>query len=82
VDNILKAMGHVEDRRRQVEDAEMITTGLVAAIWFADNIEKARCVLQQTRLILIFSFRKKPLVIKRLQACQAAVFVQYLWHSG
>jgi hypothetical protein len=34
-----------------MEDAEVITTGMVAAIWFGGNIEKARCTLLQTGLI-------------------------------
>lgn len=51
VDDILKALGHIEDPRRQMEDAEVITTGLVAALWFGGNVEKARSMLLSTGLI-------------------------------
>jgi len=51
VDDILKALEHREDPRRQMEDAEVITTGLVAALWFGGNIEKARSCLESTHAI-------------------------------
>lgn len=51
VDDLLKALEHREDPRRQMEDAEVITTGLVAALWFGGNIEKARSCLWSTQAI-------------------------------
>ncbi|HTL88841.1 MAG TPA: hypothetical protein VL134_05520 [Leptolyngbya sp.] len=36
-DDLLKALGHQEDRRVQISDAEGITTALVAARFFGGN---------------------------------------------
>ena len=36
-DDLLKAIGHDEDIRRQMSDAEIITTVLVAAMFFNGN---------------------------------------------
>lgn len=36
-DDLLKAIGHDEDCRRHITDAEIITTALVAALFFNGN---------------------------------------------
>lgn len=46
-DDLLKAMQHVEDRQCQMNDAEVMTTAIVAAYCFGGNIEWARAMLQQ-----------------------------------
>ena len=45
-DDLLKAMHHVEDPQCQMSDAEVMTTALVAALFFGGNHERARCLLQ------------------------------------
>ncbi len=42
IDDLLKAVGHQEDPRREVTDAEVLTTALAAAFHFGGNLEKSR----------------------------------------
>lgn len=51
IDDILRAMGHQEDCRRQMSDAEVFTTALVAGLFFSTNQEKAREYMADTGLI-------------------------------
>ena len=46
-DNLLKAMHHREDRQCQMNDAEIMTTALVASLFFRGNHESARAMLRQ-----------------------------------
>lgn len=46
-DDLLKAMNHVEDPQCQMNDAEVMTTALVAALFFGGNHESARGFLQE-----------------------------------
>ena len=41
-DDMLKALHHAEDPQSQVSDAEVMTTGIVAALYFGGNIGKAK----------------------------------------
>ena len=50
-DDLLKAIGHDEDIRRQMSDAEIITTALIAAIFFSGNHTKACSYMQDHNLI-------------------------------
>jgi hypothetical protein len=40
-DDLLKAIGHKDDIRRHMSDAEIITTAVCAAIFFCGNHSKA-----------------------------------------
>lgn len=51
VDDLLKGIGHSEDIRRQMSDAEIITTGLIAAIFFNGNHTNACSYMQDHNLI-------------------------------
>lgn len=51
VDDLLKAIGHREDRRRAMSDAEVLTTALVAAHCFGGNVEHARRFLREAGLM-------------------------------
>jgi hypothetical protein len=51
VDDLLKAVGHRDDRRRAMTDAEVLTTALVAAHCFGGNAEHARCFLREAGLM-------------------------------
>ena len=46
-DDLLKAMHHQEDRQCQMNDAEIMTTAFVAALFFRGNHESARAMLKQ-----------------------------------
>jgi len=46
-DDLLKAMHHREDRQCQMNDAEIMTTALVASLFFRGNHESARAMLRQ-----------------------------------
>ena len=46
-DDLLKAMHHQEDRQCQMNDAEIMTTAFVAALFFRGNHESARALLKQ-----------------------------------
>jgi len=40
--DMLKAFHHFEDPQSQISDAEVMTTAIIAALYFGGNIEKAR----------------------------------------
>src|SRR5215510_14821868 len=46
-DDLLKAMHHQEDRQCQMNDAEIMTTALIASLFFRGNHESARAMLRQ-----------------------------------
>jgi hypothetical protein len=47
--DLLNAIGHAEDPQQQMNDAEVITTGLVALWFFRGNVEAARALLSMPR---------------------------------
>jgi DDE family transposase len=49
--DVLNAIGHTEDLQQQMSDAEVITTGLVAMLFFRGNFEAARALLSAPRYI-------------------------------
>jgi hypothetical protein len=49
--NLLKAMGHTDDCRCQLTDAELIKTVLVAALYFEGNIERSCSFMRSTGLM-------------------------------
>lgn len=51
IDDILKAINHFDDKRRNMTDAEVITTAIVSAMFFAGNMEKARSFMKSTGLV-------------------------------
>jgi hypothetical protein len=51
IDDLLKAIDHHEDIRRQMNDAEIITTALVAAIFFSGNHSRACAYMKDHKLI-------------------------------
>jgi hypothetical protein len=46
-DDLLKAMHHQEDRQCQMNEAEIMTTALVASLFFRGSHESARAMLKQ-----------------------------------
>ena len=51
IDDLLKAIGHEQDPRAKMSDAEVITTMLIAAIEFAGNFRKAMDFMKESGLI-------------------------------
>lgn len=51
VDDVLKGIGHLEDCRRQLSDAEVMTTALVAARFFGGNQAQSQDYLHEQGLI-------------------------------
>ena len=54
-DDLLKAMHHQENRQGQMNDAEIMTTALIASLFFRGNHESARAMLQQLTFRTLFS---------------------------
>ncbi len=77
IDDLLKARGHLEDARRTLSDAEVLTTALVAAQFFGSNIEHARRFLQETGLMLQMLSRSR--LNRRLHA--VADLLHTLFHQ-
>lgn len=50
-DDVLKALNHHEDPQRRMSDAEVMTTAIVAALYFRGNWERARDLLGNARYI-------------------------------
>lgn len=51
VDDLLKAMRHREDSRCQFSDSEVVTTALVAMLFFGGNFERARGFLPSSGMM-------------------------------
>ncbi len=47
-DDVLKAIGHVDDSRAVISSAEIVSVAVVAAKFFHNHHERALCLLQQT----------------------------------
>ncbi len=75
-DDILKAIHHREDPQQHMSDAEVMTTAIVAALFFSGNLEASRRFLQahgyMPRMVSKSRFhrrlqRLKPLFFDALQ---------------
>jgi hypothetical protein len=51
IDDLLKAMQHREDSRSEFSDAEVITTAIVAMLFFGGNFERARSFLHSSGMM-------------------------------
>lgn len=76
-DDLLKAVGHRDDARCEMSDAEVITAALVAAFSFGGNIERSRAFLQETGLMPRMLSRSR--LNRRLHA--VADLVNSLFHQ-
>lgn len=50
-DDILKAMNHQEDSQQQISDGEVMTTAIVATLYYSGNFEKGRKAMSQPQYI-------------------------------
>jgi Transposase DDE domain len=46
IDDLLKALGHRQDKRVRVSDAEVITTAFVSVLYFGGHWDHARCFMK------------------------------------
>ncbi len=51
VDDLLKGIGHKEDSCRKVSDSEVITTSIVAALYFGGHLDHFRHMMKMTGLV-------------------------------
>jgi hypothetical protein len=72
-DDLLKAIGHRDDCRCELTDAEVITTALTAALYFGGNLETARTFMLQTGLM--------PRMLSRSRFCRRLHRVADLTYS-
>ena len=77
VDDLLKAVGHTDDARCELTDAEVVTTALVAAFNFGGNVERSRAFLQETGLMPRMLSRSR--LNRRLH--RVATLVNSLFHQ-
>ena len=47
-EDVLKTLHHSEDPQCRMSDAEVMTTAIIAALYFGGNLERARKLLGQT----------------------------------
>ncbi len=51
VDDILKGICYKEDSRRKVSDSEVITTGVVSALYFGGHIDNGRSFMKMSGMV-------------------------------
>jgi hypothetical protein len=51
IDDLLKALRHSEDSRTEVSDSEVMTTAIVAMLFFGGNFERARSFLHSSGMM-------------------------------
>jgi hypothetical protein len=61
-DDLLKAIGHQDDCRRELTDAEVITTAFAAALYFGGNLEHSRTFMKQAGFM--------PRMLSRSRLCR------------
>src|SRR5215212_12250128 len=69
-DDLLKAIGHTDDRRRGLTDAEVITTALTASLYFSGNLEHARHFMKQSGFM--------PRMLSKSRLCRRLHMVEEL----
>jgi hypothetical protein len=77
VADLLKAAGHTDDCRCRLTDAEVITTALIAALYFGGNIERSRSFMRSTGLMP--RMLSKSRLTRRLH--RVAGFMNSLFHQ-
>ncbi len=77
IDDLLKAIGHQEDCRRKMSDAEIMTTAMVAALFFGGNQVLARAYMRDQGLI--------PTMLEKSRFCrrwnQLSMLLDDLFHQ-
>jgi hypothetical protein len=76
-DDLLKALKHHEDVQRQMSDAEVMTTAIVAALYFGGNFERARLLLASP--LYIPCMLSKSQFNRRLHALRNLLLMVFRW---
>lgn len=76
VDDVLKAGHHPEDCRRRVNDAEVITTAIIAAFYFGANYDKALDYVRSSGLMP--GMLEKSRFCRRLHAVSTCIYQLFL----
>ena len=79
-DDLLKAIGHCDDRRCLFSDAEVITTALCASLYFGGYLETSRSFMKQTGFMP--RILSKPRFCRRLHKVEGLavpLFHQVAW---
>ena len=61
--DMLKALHHHEDSQSQITDAEVMTTAIVAALYFRGNIENARRIFKDRAIFRICWAKAASIVV-------------------
>ena len=82
IDDLLKAIGHREDCRTKVSDAEVITTAFAAMLYFGGHYDNARAFMKMTGLVprMLDKSRFSRRLHRRaeLLQCLFSQFAQYI----
>ena len=62
IDDLLKAVNHREDSRRKFSDSELLTTAVIATLFFSGNFERSRLFLTSSGLM--------PQMLSRSRFCR------------
>jgi hypothetical protein len=80
IDDLLKAMCYLEDSRAEFSDAEVITTALVAMLFYGGNFERARAFLHSSGMMpRMLSRSRLSRRLSRLSDLVQIVFHQLGW---
>jgi Transposase DDE domain len=74
-DDLLKALPHQQDPQPLMSDAEVMTTAIVAALYFGGNFERARLLLQSPRYVP--HLLSKSQFNRRLHALRALLLLAF-----
>ncbi|BAZ69839.1 MAG: hypothetical protein KME28_19730 [Pelatocladus maniniholoensis HA4357-MV3] len=66
IDDLLKAIAHQEDCRIQMSDAEIITTAIIAAMFFDGNHTRACSYMKDHKLIPTMLEKSRSLILTHL----------------
>lgn len=70
IDDVLKNIAHKEDSRRKLSDSEVITTAIVAALYFGGHMDNARHFMQLTGMV--------PVMLDKSRFCRRLHEVEFL----
>lgn len=73
VDDLLKGIDHKEDKRRKISDSEVITTAIVAALYFGGHLDNGRHMMKMTGMI--------PFMLDKSRFCRRLHQLEYLIFS-
>ena len=76
IHEVLKQLRHLEDKKRKMNDAEILTTAIVAAYYFGGHIDKARMFMASHKLVT--HMLDKSRYNRRLHAIEEKIGILFL----